>query len=255
MSALRALRSALALLLVLLWMGGPCGVILYCGVAPLSWLYPSRRRALISWFMKLIVHGILAGMRLGGARFRWSGRIPGAEPVLVLMNHQSQVDILIATMLGDPHVPAFVPRIRYARFVPLVSRCIAMLGCPIVDPRRDPRGAIAEMRRTAASLDHALLVFPEGHRSRDGEIRPFRIGGTLAVLETRRLPVYLVVTDGYYRARRFVDFIYNIRSLDGMTEVLGPYTPPEDPEQLPAAIEGWRGIMIERLRERRAGGA
>jgi 1-acyl-sn-glycerol-3-phosphate acyltransferase len=135
----------------------------------------------------------------------------------------------------------------------MVSRCIQLLGCPIVDPKRDPRGAIEEMRRTAAGLDHALLVFPEGHRSPDGEIRPFRIAGTLAVLQTRRLPVYLVVTDGYYGARRFVDFVFNLRLLDGMTEVLGPFTPPEDPEQLTAAIEAWRGIMIERLRERRAG--
>jgi 1-acyl-sn-glycerol-3-phosphate acyltransferase len=252
MAWMRAARSVLSLALVLLWMAVPCWPLLELGIVPLARLRPRARRGLISWYMKFVVRGILRCMRLGGARFRWSGRLPGAEPVLVLMNHQSQVDILIATMLGEPHVPAFVPRARYARHVPLVSRSIELLGCPIVDPKRDPRGATETMRRAALELDHALLVFPEGHRSLDGELRPFRVGGTLAVLEARRLPVYLVVTDGYYRARRFVDFLFNISLLDGDTEVLGPFEPPADAAALPAAVNGWREIIERRLHERRA---
>ena len=247
MSLLLSVRSALSLALVLTWMALPCGPLLYLVIVPLSWLRPDRRRQLVSWYMKLICRGILAGFRLGGARFDLDGRLPTDQPTLIIGNHQSLLDIVLATLIADPIVPAFVPRIRYARFVPLVSRCIAMLGCPIVDPRRDPKGAVEVIRQAAAHEPHAIIIYPEGHRSRDGEIREFRTAGLQAILETRSLPVHLIVSDGLWKAPRLVDFIFNVHHLRSRSVVMGPFLPPADPAEIPAAIAGWRALMVERL--------
>ena len=105
------------------------------------------------------------------------GRVPTAEPVLIVANHQSLTDILQITLMSTPGVPAFVARRRYERFVPLVSASVRMLGCPIVDPKRDPEGSVEAIRRGARELPHGLIIFPEGHRSRDGEVLPFRAAG------------------------------------------------------------------------------
>ena len=244
---LRAVRGALSLAAVVAWLAGPGVAILYLFYMPRIWLWPRRRRALVSSYMKLMSRGILGLIALGGARFRRTGRVPTDRTVLTLMNHQSLLDIPTVTLMTEPNVPAFVTRRRYARFIPSISPAIRLLDCPIVDPRRDPRGALELLRQAAPVHDAGLLIYPEGHRSIDGEIRPFRAGGALAVLETRRMPVYLVVTDGFWKSRRLVDFISNISSIRGETEVLGPFEPPDAVEELPGFIQSLRARFVEHL--------
>jgi len=196
--------------------------------------------------------GILFLFELGGARFALRGRLPTAASSLVLMNHQSQLDIPIAALMGRPFVPAFVPRALYTRwYIPLVAPSIWLLECPVVDPRRDARGALEAMRVAAREQAHGLVVFPEGHRSVDGEVRPFRSAGTIAALTERRLPVYLVVLDGLWEGRRFVDFLANVPRLRGEIEVLGPFEPPAEEGALSAFVEECRQRIITHQQDMR----
>src|SRR5262245_20024329 len=214
------------------WFMVPGVPLLYLVLVPATWLWPGRRAALVSWYMKIICGGILGLLRLGGARFTRTGRIPTLPPALVLMNHQSLVDILTVSLMADPHVPAFVTRDRYARFIPLVSPCIRLLGCPVVDPR-NARQAVAVIEQVTRAQERGVLIFPEGHRSKDGAIRMFRSAGAEAVLRARRMPTYLVVTDGFWTSRRFADFATNVHRIRGVTEVLGPFEPPADEQAVP----------------------
>jgi 1-acyl-sn-glycerol-3-phosphate acyltransferase len=116
-----------------------------------------------------------------------------------------------------------------------------------VDPRRDPKGAVEVIRHAAAREPHALIIYPEGHRSRDGDLRPFRTAGLQAILETRRLPVHLIVSDGLWKAPRLVDFLFNVHHLRSRSVVLGPFEPPDDADEIPAAIDAWRERMVEQL--------
>ena len=88
------------------------------------------------------------------------------EPVLVVANHQSLLDIVQITLMARPRVPAFVTRSRYGYFVPLVSASVRLLGSPIVDPKRDPRGAVEAIRTAVPLLPHGMTIFPEGHSER-----------------------------------------------------------------------------------------
>lgn len=247
---LRGARSLLSLLLMgLLFLLG--SVVLRLGVYPLLWIRPRLRFVLVSVYMKFMSANIFRVLRVGGAHARREGVIPTASPVVVVGNHQGLLDICQITLLAQPGVPAFVARKRYARFIPLVSASMRLLGSPIVDPKRDPRGAVEAMRRGVLELPHGIVIFPEGHRSRDGAVRPFRGGGLAAVLEARRLPVYLVVSDGIWRGRRLVDLLFRVHLIDALAEVLGPYEVPEDPQEIPAFIDRLRGTIVARLEERR----
>ncbi len=244
----QGLRSVLGLLgALLLWIPG--GVVMRLVVLPLVWLRPAWRAGLVTWFMKAMCFGILGSLRVGGARFERRGRLDTSRPTLIVMNHQSLLDILSVTLMAAPYVPAFVTRRRYARFVPLVSPCIRLLGCPVIEPKRDRRGAVLAVREAALGLGHGLLIFPEGHRSLDGELRVFRTAGIEAILGARRLPVHLVVTDGFWKGRRFVDFVFNVHRIRGRTELLGELVPPEQPEALPAFIDSLRQRLLDRLSE------
>jgi 1-acyl-sn-glycerol-3-phosphate acyltransferase len=250
LAALRAARSLLSLLLVGLYflLGSP---VLRFVVIPVVYLFPAHRFRLVSLYMKAMSAGILALLRLGGARVRRSGGIPTAEPVLIIGNHQSLIDILQVSLLASPRVPAFVPRKRYERFVPLVSACIRLLGCPIVDPKRDPEGAVGSIRAAVRELPHGLLIFPEGHRTRDGRILPFRPAGTVAALAERPLPVYIVLNDGVFRVARFKELLFRVYEIDAWTEAIGPFTPPADPDEHVAFLGMLRETLVQRLEQHR----
>ncbi len=254
MSLLRGVRSLLSFVLVgLYFMLG--SVVLRLLILPGSWIFPRQRFRLVSVYMKAMAHGIFGLLTLGGARFRRIGEVPTAEPVLLVANHQSLVDILQIALLSHPRVPAFVARARYARFVPLVSASIRLLGSPVIDPRRDPRGAVEAIRSGARSLPHGMLIFPEGHRSTDGELRPFRSSGIQAALGERRLPVYLVLNDGAWRTRRLVDLLFRVHLIDATSEVVGRFEPPESTDALPAFVDGLRQTLAARLAAHRREGS
>jgi 1-acyl-sn-glycerol-3-phosphate acyltransferase len=191
-------------------------------------------------------------MHLGGARFRREGVLPTGSPVAIIGNHQGLLDIMQITILGTPFAPAFVTRTRYQRFVPHVSACIRMLHCPMIDPKGDRLGAVKTIRRAAQDLPSGLLIFPEGHRSRDGEVRPFRTVGVEAMLRAKRMPVYIVVNDGLWHARRFVDSLFGIHLIDAWSAAYGPFEIPEDKAEIPAFIEHLRQEIVRRLEEHRA---
>ena len=222
-------------------------------VLPGAFVFPAQRFRLASLFMKAMSAGMWALLRLGGARARRVGRVPTAQPVLIIANHQSLTDILQITLMSTPRVPAFVARRRYERYVPLVSACIRMLGCPIVDPKRDAEGSVQAMRRGARELPNGIIIFPEGHRSRDGQILPFRATGMLSVLEERRTPVYLVLNEGVWRVATFADLLFRVHLIDAYSEALGPFEPPQDPAARPAFVRMLRDTLVSRLDERRRG--
>lgn len=251
LSVVRGARSLLAVLLVGFYflLGSPP---LRLVVIPGARLFPRYRFLLVSVYMKAMAHGIFGLLRLGGAHFQRRGTLPTATPVVIVANHQSLTDILQVALLAHPRVPAYVTRSRYKRFVPLVSATMRLLGCPIVDPKRNPAGAIEAVRRGACELPHGLLIFPESHRSADGRIRPFHTAGLEAMLRERRAPVYLVLNDGVWRVRRLADLLFRVHLIDARSEAFGPFEPPEDDARLPDFIDSLRKRLVDRLREMRA---
>ena len=255
MILIRAVRSVLSVLAVVLYLCVFGPVFLYLWLRPAALLRPSRERAYLSRYMKIMAGGLLHLLRFGGARFERVGVIRTESPVLIVMNHQSLIDILSLTMMSEPFVPAFVTRTRYARFVPAVSPCVRMLGGPNIDPKRDPRGALNAMREAAPRQRHGLILFPEGHRSRDGEIQPFKTAGAQAVLAAHPMPVQTVVTDGGWKTRRMVDFLFNVPLLQVRTEALGTVAPPASESEVPAFLNELRARMQEHLARMRADAA
>lgn len=255
MELLRALRSAFSVLAMLFYLAVPGPLLMYLWLRPAALLHPSRERVYLTRYMRIMAGGLLNLLRLGGARFVRAGTIRTDSPVLIVMNHQSLVDILSLTMMSGPHAPAFVTRSRYARFIPAVSPAVRMLGGPVVDPKRDARGSVAAVREAAPRQRYGLILFPESHRSKDGEIQPFKTAGAQATLSAHRMPVQVVVTDGGWKSRRLVDFLFNVHRLRVRTEVLGLYEPPGEEGEIPAFMQEIRDRMRDHLAKMRADAA
>jgi len=91
-------------------------------------------------------------------------------------NHQSLLDTLVlgATLPGDVKWTVKSSLLM----VPFLGWHLWLAGHVRVDRRADSRSAAASIRRFARVLGEGkrLLVFPEGTRSPDGRVRPFKMG-------------------------------------------------------------------------------
>lgn len=254
---LRRVVGALSFLLVLVWIVLLAAPSLAFGVAPAARLWPERRLQFVSIWARLACGVVLGLLRLGGARYSRVGEVDTRGPGIVVTNHQSLLDIPTIILMSRPWVPAFVARNRYARRgIPIIPLGLRLAGCPVIDP--DDRAASVTVLRQAIRRDRTLLIYPEGHRSDDGRLQRFRPAGLLAMLDERRVPVWLVATDGFSAGRCLLDFVCNVHLIDGCTEVVGRYDPPELAEDLPAFVARLHadlGAHLVGMRARRHGSA
>lgn len=124
---------------------------------------------------------------------------PGA--FVYCSNHQSIVDILClgAVLPGDFKWAAKRSLMR----IPFLGWHLRIAGHVPVDRRAGSRAAAEVIRRFVEVLGTGkpLLVFPEGTRSEDGAMRPFKPGGFYAAVRAG-VPVVPVAIEGTYKLMR-----------------------------------------------------
>lgn len=184
--------------------------------------------------------------------------VPAGPPgALILMNHQSLFDIpLVIQMVADGY-PRIVTRERYSRrWIPVISQMVKLYQYPVVDPsaNRDAmRAALDELAAAAATTTMPLAVFPEGTRTKDGEIGRFKRGGLTRILAARPWTVYVFVTDGFWRAAKYKQFVRGLPQIRGTTEHVATLEwtdPSADPNPF---LDHVRELMVNRLAAMREG--
>jgi 1-acyl-sn-glycerol-3-phosphate acyltransferase len=249
----RALRSLVGILSCLVLLGVFAPLALYLIVLPMTVFQPHRRHELGAAWVSWIARTLVFFCRLGGATYEIEGEIDCAQPGVVIMNHQSVLEVAPLIHILKPRLPRFVARARYAKWIPTVSAAIRYLDCIVVDPKRDRAAAVIAIKWAAdQGLRHAVMLFPEGHRTVDGEIAPFRPAGMTALLYGRPMPVWTIVGDGFWTMRKVTDTFFGLGGIKGRLKLVECVMSPEDPEALPAFIEERRQNMIRELAKMRA---
>lgn len=125
-------------------------------------------------------------LRLAGTRVEVEGleALSTGEPQVLVCNHQSLLDIP-ALFAALPVSLRFVAKVELSR-IPVFAGAMRRAGHVFVD-REDRDQAIAAMRaagRRMRAEGLTLGLFPEGTRSRDGRLRPFKKGPFALAVET-----------------------------------------------------------------------
>jgi 1-acyl-sn-glycerol-3-phosphate acyltransferase len=141
------------------------------------------------------VGALCAGLvlRIAGVRLEVRGKekIPVGRAVLFMANHQSNAD--------PPALAASLPPVLFvakkeAFRIPVLGRAMRMRGFIPVDRKNRERAARAiDLAAEALRGGRSFLVFPEGTRSPDGRLQPFRNGVFVMALKagTPIVPVSL----------------------------------------------------------------
>ena len=212
-------------------------------------LFPGRRLRILSKWQHLWAAVCLGAVRhVGGATIDRPPRVEAGSGTLVVMNHQSVLDIPLVSAALRPNHPRIVTRSRYARGKPLISHMVRLYQYPTVDPRAMRRDDIERVAKQAAESPVPVVIYPEGTRSKSGRIAPFRRAGLSAILAERRWDVWMVTIDGYWSLRTLDDFLKGSSRIEGHMRVDGPWPSPEptgdveDTREDPALVE-----FIERM--------
>ena len=131
------------------------------------------------------------GLRIVG-RENW----PPSGGGIVCSNHQSYVDPPLIG-LTCPRRMNYLARDSLFR-VPVLAQVIHFLDAIPIDREG---GGIAGLKETLRRLKagELVLIFPEGTRTRDGEVGPLK-PGFIAVARRSRVPLIPVAIDGAYQA-------------------------------------------------------
>ncbi len=131
-------------------------------------------------------------------RVRYSGRenIPAAGGVLVVSNHQSHLDPPLVGIGCARHLN-YLARDTLFRFAPF-GWLIHSVGAIPIDREGVGLSGIKESLRRL-KRGEMVLVFPEGTRTRDGRISPFRPGFTALAVRSGA-SILPVAIDGAFQA-------------------------------------------------------
>jgi len=174
---------------------------------PLIWLYTlmlgilalpagffDRDGSILHWFSRtwsrLIMKTVLSPVRVTGME-----RIDTSRPHVYAANHASAMDIPVLYV----HLP-FQFRIVFKKELlsyPLVGWQLKRSGQVCIDQQK-PSNSIAAIRSAVKSLKAGmpLVIFPEGGRTPDGEIKPFLPGAFFLALKAQVdiVPIALIGT-------------------------------------------------------------
>ena len=180
-----ALRSVATYLAILAYIAVAAPVALLLGT-----VFRSKRS------MYLLGHGGV-GLALGiaGIRYRVAGpRPPKAMPVVFCSNHESNVDPPVLFQALHPRLHVLY-KAELHKF-PLMGTVLDVGGFVPVD-RLDRRQSFDSLAQGAASLraGNSFLIFPEGTRSRSGDLLPFKKGGFIMAIQAQ-VPIVPVAISG-----------------------------------------------------------
>jgi len=222
------------------------------GMAVLTIPYFFACLALLPWRLKRIRLGNFVGAAVGrwvcfviGISFEVSGPSPDSlAPALFVQNHSGNLDLFIAMQLCP--APGIGTLKREVLLIPFIGLGYVLSGHLLLDRGRR-QNAIKSMDAITALVQSDKLsvwILPEGTRSPDGVLKPFKKGFAHLALATR-LPIVPVVM---HDAHRFWPGGLTVRPGRLCVEILQPI-PTDDwtPDGLSGHIAEVEGAFLKAL--------
>ncbi len=130
--------------------------------------------------------GIGLGLALSGISYRLAGveRIPRGRTAVFCANHTSNIDAPLLFHLLHPRLHLLY-KVEFGR-MPILGRAARLAGfIPVERRNHDQSQHAVDRAADSVARGNSFLVFPEGTRSRTGDLLPFKKGGFIMAIKAQ----------------------------------------------------------------------
>ena len=162
------------------------------------WGYSAHKKSVDILNILIIKSLLILGTRIS---FRGFDKLPKDRPIILISNHQSMIDIPPIIWGFRRHHPKFIAKIELGKGIPSISYNLRHGGSVLID-RKKRRQAVLEILKLGRYIEennYTASIFPEGTRTKDGKIQPFKSAGINTLLKAAPSAVVVpLVIDGSY---------------------------------------------------------
>jgi 1-acyl-sn-glycerol-3-phosphate acyltransferase len=168
-------------------------------------LFGQRPQEIVAGYLQVVLVWVfrLAGTRVLVER---SPLVLENEPYLFISNHQSMFDIPIFGSVLFRNFPKYIAKRELTSWIPSISYNLRRGGNALIDrgDRQQAMEAIRVLGRQVRERRVSAVLYPEGTRARQGELRTFKPAGARALLDSAPdIPVVPITIDESWRLLRF----------------------------------------------------
>lgn len=144
------------------------------------------------------------------------------KPVLVISNHQSIMDIPMLYLTFRKFSPRFIAKKELGKFIPFASVALRLGKHAMID-RKSKALALSEISafaEFAKENKHAVIIFPEGTRAKDGHLKEFKPSGVVSLVNSfQELNLVKVKISNAYKLMKY-NFLPLVPWVDVAIEIL-----------------------------------
>jgi 1-acyl-sn-glycerol-3-phosphate acyltransferase len=163
------------------------------------WGYPAQKRT-----VDILNFLLLQSLKILGSKLKFEGfeKLPENRPLIIIANHQSMYDIPPIVWGFRKHYPKFISKKELGKGIPSISSNLRYGGSALID-RSNKKQAIVEIMKLGRSIEknnYSACIFPEGTRSKNGNVKKFKTAGIDGLIKTApSATIVPFVIDGHYQ--------------------------------------------------------
>lgn len=172
------------------------------------------------------------------------------ENFIIISNHQSLLDIPVFMKYFPDKEVRFIAKDALGRHVPLVSEMLRAQEHCLIPRKAKPMEAmryISDFGKRVIERKQIPILFPEGSRTRDGNVGKFFSAGFRQLTESTGLPVVVCALDGGWKLRDLRKLMTNLKHGCYRVKVLRVYEPPKTKEECNKILEESKLLMQQQI--------
>lgn len=174
------------------------------------------------------------------------------EQFILISNHQSLTDIPVYMNYFPEKEIRFVAKDALGKNIPLISDILRVQKHCLI-PRSGGASiamkTLSKFGKQVMENNQIPVIFPEGTRSKDGQLGKFYSAGFRMISDSTHLPVAVCVLDEGYKVNDLKHIWENLKNINYKVKILKVFDPPKNKEEQIKILDESHQLMQAQLEE------